>query len=125
MTTAGARGRDHGALGDSLHCGLRTILQWGTAVALALTLVGVVLKASAGQPEWGAAMAMPLSELFGRGALLTIEGMLNLGLLALLTTPVLCVVLAAIWFVLRREWGYGAVSLAVLVVIATSLLTSP
>lgn len=124
MTAAGAQGRDHGALRDSLHRSLRTVLHCGTGAALVLTLVGLVLRAAAGQPYRGSTTAMPLTELFGQGALLTTEGLLNLGLLALLVTPVLCVALAAIWFLLRREWRYTAVSLAALAVIAVSLFVS-
>lgn len=50
------------------------------------------------------------------------EGVIQLGLLLLIATPVARVMLAAVGFALERDWFYVAVSLIVLVVLAASLM---
>lgn len=50
------------------------------------------------------------------------EGLIQLGLLLLIATPVARVALAAAGFALERDWMYVTVSLIVLVVLVVSLM---
>jgi uncharacterized membrane protein len=113
-----------GAFRDLLHGRLSAVLRLGAGLALGLTGVGLVLTAITGQAGPGANIAMPVGELMDVTHLLSVQGLLNLGLLVLLATPVLCVAMAAFSFISRRDWRYGAVSLAVLVLILASLSSS-
>lgn len=55
-------------------------------------------------------------------AALQSEGVIQLGLLLLIATPVARVMLAATGFALERDWMYVAVSLIVLAVLVSSLM---
>lgn len=124
MSAVHAEKGPESAVTDNLEGRLRATIRFGSGTALGLILIGLVLATLSGRADIGVSMAISLADLLEAGRLFTPEGILNLGLLALLGTPVLCIVMAVLSFVSGREWRYGAVSIAVLVVIVVGLLAS-
>lgn len=78
------------------------VLEAGVAVALALLAAGLAMNAFAG----------------GAGA----AAVMTSGILALLATPALVVLIIAVFLIILRDWWCLAASLAVLAVLAVSLV---
>jgi uncharacterized membrane protein len=96
------------------------ILAVGLGVSAALMVAGVLLGVVLGRamPE-----SMPaIGEIPARIAALRPSGFLALGLLVLITTPVLRVVGSVLAFAHERDWRYAGVTALVLLVLTASLL---
>jgi uncharacterized membrane protein len=99
-------------------------LQIGAVVALALILLGLALAAGRGTYIPGQAPVMPLAQLLQPEQIGSPLWVLNLGLLALMLTPVLGLLAAALSLALERDWRYLLVTLVVLAVIYVSTLVA-
>jgi len=99
-------------------------LKWGSYLSAALMLAGALLVLGETDRPIQVGPPMPLRLL--PGALLDASpyAIMQAGVLLLLLTPVVRLVMAAISFWLERERRYTLVSLAVLLIILSSLLLS-
>ena len=111
--------------GSGLSSAVALVLQGGTVVALVLTAAGLGWLAIEGQPVQGEHLAVPLHQLAELGVLFTAEGLVNAGLLVLVSVPVVCVAIAAVWYIRRRYWPYAAVTLIALGVLAAAVALLP
>lgn len=117
-----------------LELAIARLLRIGVLLAAALVLLGGLLllpHSSAPSPSYatfyapGTPHSMALSSIAGTFHLLrqgTSAGIIGLGLLVLIATPVARVVFAAIGFARERDWLYSAVSLLVFAILIFSLL---
>lgn len=102
---------------------LNRLIQWtlvsGLTLSMLLMTTGVVLYAM--KPADGVATALPPRAILeGIGAGSPIAFML-LGILVLMVTPALRVAVAAVGYVLERDWLFALVSAGVMVVLLISL----
>jgi uncharacterized membrane protein len=103
-------------LNDAVH----QILVVGLVVSTALLLSGLILALLSGQPLPTA--MLPLSEAWQQALALQPAGLLSLGLLALLITPIVRVIGSAIVFIWERDWLYTTITLTVLAVMIVSVI---
>jgi uncharacterized membrane protein len=103
-------------LNDAVH----QILVVGLVISTALLLSGLILALLSGQPLPTA--MLPLGEAWQQALTLQPAGLLSLGLLALLMTPIVRVIGSVIVFIWERDWLYTAVTLTVLAVMIVSVL---
>lgn len=101
------------------------MLQGGTGIALVLISAGLAWLAIEGRPVQGEHLAVPLGQLADLGVLFTAEGLVNAGLLILVSVPVTCVAIAAAWYIRRRSWPYAAMTLIALGVLAAAVALLP
>ncbi len=107
------------------------LLRAGVVVATALVLAGAgaTLWRHAGDPvDFGVFRGEPLSlrdpAAIARGALaLQGPGLVQLGLLVLLATPVARVAFSVFAFAAQRDWTYVAITVVVLGVLSASLMS--
>lgn len=99
-------------------------LKIGAGTALSLILLGLVLASVHGSYVPGKTPVIPVSQLLHSGQIGSPLWVLNLGLLALMLTPVLGLLAAVTGLALERDWRYLLVTLAVLAVIYISTLVS-
>ncbi len=111
--------------GGELSVIVATVLRGGTGVALALIAIGLGWLAVEGQPVQGAHPAAPLGQLTHVARLFSAEGVLNAGLLILVSVPVACVTIAAVWYLRRRYWTHAAVTLIALAILAAAVVVLP
>jgi uncharacterized membrane protein len=98
-------------------------LRTGALAAMALILVGLLWAGASGyQP--GASPVLPLGQLLDPATLFAPLGLLNLGMVVLLLTPVAGILVAGVSFVAQRDWRYAAVSLAVLLILVLGAVLS-
>jgi uncharacterized membrane protein len=140
MTDAGsiADGRTPAAM----EAGISVVLRAGVLVSAGLFLLGVALLAWNDSTGYAAMRPHDLQQLLafhppgGPGYFPTslravLNGVLSarpyaiieLGILALIATPVLRVALSLVFFVRQRDWLYSAITSFVLVVLLSSLIT--
>ena len=111
---------------------IANLLRVGVTAAAAIVLLGgiVFLVRHASAPvRYGAFAGEPSNLTHWRGILwaafhLRARGVIQLGLLVLIATPVARVAFSAFAFMLERDWLYVAVSSLVLLVLLYSLLGS-
>ncbi len=111
---------------------LQTLVRWGTILAAILIVVGGAryLAAHGGEtPHYGAFEGEPLDLSSVRGVLadavtLDARGLIQLGLLLLVATPLARVVAALVMFIRQRNKLYIAVSALVLGTLLYSLLAA-
>jgi uncharacterized membrane protein len=103
-------------LNDAVH----RILVVGLVVSTALLLSGLILALLSGQPL--PTTMLPLSEAWQQALALQPAGLLSLGLLALLITPIVRVIGSAIVFTWERDWLYTTITLTVLAVMIVSVI---
>jgi uncharacterized membrane protein len=114
---------------ENLELAIGRMLQTGVLLAAAVVLVGGILyllHASGPRPDYSHfhGVAPELRTPFGiwRGILHgDPESTIQFGLLLLIATPVMRVILAAIGFLMERDWLYFWVSATVLAVLLYSL----
>lgn len=98
------------------------ILTWGTRVAIAVTIVGVVGMAAAGvDPISAPAPGFSLSSIPGEVLSLQPTGFLWAGLIVLVALPVGRVVVSGVGFLAAGDRRLALVSALVILVIATSI----
>lgn len=95
-----------------------------TYVAVGLLVVGVLAMAVAGISPTDAAPPSDPAAIVAAVLALRPDGILWLGLAAVIATPILRVVAAALAYARRAEWRMLAISIAILVVIALGVATS-
>lgn len=98
----------------------------GTTTMLAVTIlvVGVVLMAIAGISPLDPAPAFDPASVARDILAFAPEGFLWLGLLVVIATPILRVIAAGLVYARGREWRMLAISIAILIVIATAIVTA-
>ncbi|MBX0327725.1 DUF1634 domain-containing protein [Oscillochloris sp. ZM17-4] len=96
------------------------VLVIGLALSTALMLAGVALDLILGRamPETVAA----LGEVFPRIMALRPSGLLTLGLLVLIATPILRVIGSIVAFVYERDWRYAGITSVVFLVMMVSIM---
>ena len=102
---------------------LSLTLRTGALAALALIVVGLLWAGASGYRP-GESPVLPIAKLFRSAMLLSPLGVLNLGMLVLLLTPIAGLVVAGTVFLLEKDWRYAAVSGAVLLVLSAGTLLS-
>ncbi|MGC2330617.1 MAG: DUF1634 domain-containing protein [Candidatus Acidiferrales bacterium] len=108
------------------------LLRAGVILAAAVVLAGGVLyvvKYSGQQPQYGAFRGEPsdlrnVSQIVDDAILLHSRGLIQLGLLLLIATPVARVAFSVIAFAAERDWLYVVVTLIVLGVLLYSLTST-
>jgi len=105
-----------------LEARLARVLQIGTYASMALIATGAVLLVAGGTSPLVPGGALDLGRLADDIAALRPAGFLWLGVLGVLTTPMLRVVGALIGFVRGGEWGMASVAVAIIVVVALGIL---
>jgi uncharacterized membrane protein len=115
---------------QSLELMLGNLLRWGVILSAIVVLAGGALylaQHGMDQPDYRKFHGTP-SELTSvpgivrEAAALHSRGMIQLGLLLLVLTPVARVVLSAVGFLLERDWMYLAITLIVMAVLFYSLI---
>jgi uncharacterized membrane protein len=108
------------------------LLRAGVVLAAAVVLTGGVFyvkKYGHTQPRYGVFHGEPsdlrsVSQIFEQAISLHGRGLIQLGLLILIATPVARVAFSVVAFALERDWLYVAVTLIVLAVLLYSLTSS-
>ena len=95
-----------------------------TYLAVALLGVGVAAMVATGVSPFDAVPALDAAGLIGAIGGLRPEGVLWLGLMAVIATPIIRVFAAAFAYARGAEWRMVAISIAILVVIATGVITT-
>lgn len=115
---------------ELLQTGIGIVLQGGVLLAAALVAVGAALYLSRhgleqidyqlfrGEPK----ELRTVSGIFDRASAMRGRGLIQLGLLVLIATPVLRVFTAALAFALEPDWLYVLISLAILAFLAASFI---
>jgi len=99
---------------------LSALLLVGLSLAIVLMVVGAGLAAA--HADGGIGHAGSVSDIPRALAGLEPGGFVDLGLLVLLATPVARVLVLLIGFASRRAWLFSAISLAVLAIVALSVV---
>jgi len=117
----------------SLEHMIGNLLRWGVILAAAVVLAGGVLYLiqhgtdHADYHDFHGPL-VPLNGVSGimrDAAALHSRGIIQLGLLLLVLTPIARVILSAIGFIMERDWMYLAMTLVVLAVLLYSLMRIP
>jgi uncharacterized membrane protein len=95
-----------------------------TYVAVTLLIIGVVLLLAAGTSPLSGGPAFDLREIVPDVLALRPEGFIWLGLLVVLSTPIVRVVVAGFGYGRDHEWPMVGVAIGILVVIAVAILTA-
>jgi uncharacterized membrane protein len=95
-----------------------------TYVAVSLLIVGVVLLLAAGTSPLSGGPAFRLGDIVADVLALRPEGFIWLGLLVVLSTPIVRVIVAGFGYGRDREWPMVGVAIGILVVIAVAILTA-
>lgn len=95
-----------------------------TYLAVALLGVGVVSMVVTGVSPLDAVPTLDAAGLIAAIGGLRPEGVLWLGLMAVITTPIIRVLAAAFAYARGAEWRMVAISIAILAVIATGVVTT-
>ena len=95
-----------------------------TYLAVALLAVGVASMVATGISPLDAAPALDAAGLIAAIGELRPEGLLWLGLMAVIATPIIRVLAAAVAYARGGEWRMVAISIAILAVIATGVVTT-
>jgi uncharacterized membrane protein len=95
-----------------------------TYVAVALLIVGVVLMLAAGTSPLSGGPAFHLADVVPDILALRPEGFIWLGLLVVLSSPIVRVVVAGFGYGRDREWPMVGVAIGILVVIAVAIITA-
>ena len=95
-----------------------------TYLAVALLAVGVASMVATGISPLDAAPALDAAGLIAAIGGLRPEGVLWLGLMAVIATPIIRVLAAAFAYARGAEWRMVAISIAILAVIATGVVTT-
>ncbi len=118
-----SRGADDlGRRGDrsAVNRAVSRILSVGLLAAVALLLIGVVVALV--RPDLPLRHEMSIADLPRALAAFEPDGFFQLGLLALVATPVARVVVLGVGYARRREWMFVGISVLVLAVLALSML---
>ncbi|HEX2868207.1 MAG TPA: DUF1634 domain-containing protein [Ignavibacteriales bacterium] len=108
-----------------------TLLRTGVVAAATIVLIGAVLyliKYGLTLPEYSVFRGEPaalksIGGIIGQAFSLHSRGIMQLGLLVLIATPVARVIFAIIGFTIEKDYMYTAVSVIVLCILLFSLLT--
>jgi len=95
-----------------------------TYLAVALLAVGVASMVATGISPLDAAPALDAAGLVAAIGELRPEGLLWLGLMAVIATPIIRVLAAAVAYARGGEWRMVAISIAILAVIASGVVTT-
>ena len=95
-----------------------------TYVAVTLLVVGVLLLLAAGTSPLSGGPAFHLGDIVPDILALRPEGFIWLGLLVVLSTPIVRVVVAGFGYGRAREWPMVGVAIGILTVIAVAILTA-
>ena len=95
-----------------------------TYLAVALLAVGVASMVATGISPLDAAPALDAAGLIAAIGELRPEGLLWLGLMAVIATPIIRVLAAAVAYARGAEWRMVAISIAILAVIAAGVVTT-
>lgn len=109
-----------------------TMLRFGVVLAAAVVLVGGILymmKFGAMKPDYRIFRGEPSDLRFVRGILADAatghsRGLIQLGLLILIATPVARVAFSVIAYISERDWLYTAITLIVLAILLYSLTSA-
>jgi uncharacterized membrane protein len=97
-------------------------LRYGSTISTLVMIFGLGLLFLRGlPPSIPAVKGIHAGELFAKIARLDAAAVMELGILLLLLTPVLRIIMAAVSFVLEREYKYFLISLGVLAVVLLSI----
>ena len=100
------------------------LLIWVTYAATALLAIGVALMLASGIPPLSGGPPLDVESLLGDLASIQPAGSLWLGLIVVIATPITRVVAAAVAFARAGETRMVAVAIAIVGVIAVSILTA-
>ncbi|HWZ44005.1 MAG TPA: DUF1634 domain-containing protein [Candidatus Saccharimonadales bacterium] len=109
------------------------LLRWGVALAAAVVLAGGILYLIQHGAEHADyhdfhgpnGQSNSVSGVLHEAATLHSRGIIQLGLLLLVLTPIARVILSAIGFIMERDWMYLTMTLIVLTVLLYSLMRIP
>lgn len=109
-----------------LYSNVNLILRIGSYSAFVLLVSGFILVLIASRDSAGGSGEMPLSfrELMSSLSGLKPQGVVNLGLLALMFTPMLRVIMALFSFWRLQDYRYGLISLGVFLILFTGLMVA-
>lgn len=110
------RARDERQIGRSII--------WITYLAVALLGVGVASMVATGISPFDAVPALDAAGIIAAIGRLRSEGLLWLGLICVIATPIIRVLAAAFAYARGAEWRMLAISIAILAVIATGVVTT-
>lgn len=111
----------------SINAGLSRVLIMGVWAAALLCIAGLVFAAARGEAHPPFKPFTPVSGLASPGSIFTkalaldARGLMALGVLALIATPVIRVAFSLVAFVLERDRVYAAVTVLVLALLAVGL----
>jgi len=122
----------HGLSEERFEKMIGNLLRLGVILAAAVVLAGGALylaKFGRQHPQYSAFRGEPsdlrhVSEIFKQAAALNSRGLIQLGLLILIATPVARVALSVVAFADQRDWLYVSITLIVLAVLVYSLASS-
>ncbi len=110
------------------------VLRWGVLTACAICLVGggiyLILHGSEPAPDYITFHGQQpeyttVGGIFGGFFRFSAYGLIQVGVITLLLTPILRVVLSLIDFINQRDWLYAAITAFVLAVIFVNSVASP
>ncbi|MGD1210906.1 MAG: DUF1634 domain-containing protein [Candidatus Acidiferrales bacterium] len=122
----------HGMSEERFEGLIGNLLRAGVILAAAVVLTGGVLylaKYGAQRPQYQAFRGEPsdlrqVSQIFREAVSLHSRGLIQLGLLILIATPVARVAFSVLAFAEQRDWLYVSITLIVLAVLVYSLVNS-
>lgn len=98
---------------------LHALLIWGVALSSAVMLVGLLVAVITGQPV--PESVPPFREIIPQVLALQPGGILALGLLILIATPILRVVSSIFTFIYERDWRYALITFIVFLIVLGSI----
>jgi uncharacterized membrane protein len=122
----------HGWTDERVEGIIGNLLRVGVIVAAAVVFAGGVLYAAkygGRMPEYGVFHGEPsdlrnVSQIFEQALSLHSRGLIQLGLLILIATPVARVAFSVVAFAIERDWLYVVVTLIVLAILLYSLTSN-
>ncbi|HZY95244.1 MAG TPA: DUF1634 domain-containing protein [Candidatus Bathyarchaeia archaeon] len=100
-------------------------LRLGVVVSAALCLLGILLWATRGFADVGSSTGRSLLSVFAQAARGDIVGIVYLGVIVLVATPVLRVAISSAYFALARDLHYLAITLVVLAMMIFAIFLIP
>lgn len=98
---------------------IHQLLVWGVALSSVLILLGLLVALMSNQPV--PTSVPPLQQVLPEALALQPGGILALGLLILIATPILRVVSSIFAFLYERDWRYALITFIVFLIVLTSI----
>ncbi len=99
---------------------IQPMLMWGVIISSALMLLGLLLGLIQGAPV--PESVPPFGQILPMAVAFRPAGIMALGLLVLIATPILRVAGSVLAFIYERDWRYALVTFVVFLIVLTSIL---